>query len=185
MLRRIRSVPIEPVIALFLLSIFLQVSCTKSEIRGRTTEPVETTPPVVEASDQTGQSVPGDTEIYDLEEERLEEDTLQVIDREENFIPVNRDTFTIRENTSVPVNTVNYGIGYRIQLFALADLEKARELKKKVMAGTGLAVYIEFEGGLYKVRAGDFPLREGASQARAELVEQYPDCWIVKTTIVK
>ncbi|HSG27992.1 MAG TPA: SPOR domain-containing protein, partial [Candidatus Krumholzibacterium sp.] len=85
----------------------------------------------------------------------------------------------------VPDTPAGFDTGYRVQLFATSDLERARELKKNVMAETGLAVYIEYEGGLYKVRAGDFSGREDAAAARTVLVERYPDCWIVKTTIRK
>ena len=49
----------------------------------------------------------------------------------------------------------------------------------------GIAVYIDYEDGLYKVRAGDFATRARASEARAKLAADYPDCWIVRTTIMK
>ncbi len=75
-----------------------------------------------------------------------------------------------------------YGDG---SLNSPCSLEKAKELKKNLMAGTGLAVYIEFEGGMYKVRVGDFLSREEASQARETLLKEYPDCWIVSATIRK
>jgi hypothetical protein len=43
--------------------------------------------------------------------------------------------------------------------------------------------YIEYEDGLYKVRAGDFAERTDAAQARSKFAGAYPGSWIVRTTI--
>ena len=60
-----------------------------------------------------------------------------------------------------------------------------RDMKKKIMAVAGVAVYIDYEDGLYKVRVGDFATRSAASEARARLSADYPECWIVRTTVMK
>jgi len=122
--------------------------------------------------------------VYNLDDEALVEDVIEKkTEKVEIIQPVQADSFSVKDATGEPVEKPGFEMGYRVQIFASGDLEAAKELRKKVMAGTGLAVYIDYEGGLYKVRAGDFPDREGAAKARTDLVEQYPDCWIVKTTI--
>ncbi|MCK4538554.1 MAG: SPOR domain-containing protein [Candidatus Krumholzibacteria bacterium] len=125
-------------------------------------------------------------EVYDIDEEVLEDEDIgeetELLDKLEKTAP---DTFSVKDINEEPPSVEKFAKGYRVQVFASSDLEKAKEFKKKLMAGTGLAVYIDYEGGLYKVRAGDFSGREGASDARVRLAEEYPDCWIVKTTIRK
>ena len=185
-------------VSIIILSAVLQAGCTRtgtgSPVRG-TVEPAETEPlPVLADEKATGEAaVPDTSAAYDLEDELLEDDQVErVTEKVEVIEPAAADTFEVddmidesgaAEAAAAPGEA--YDIGYRVQLFATSDLERARELKKIIMAGTGLAVYIEYEGGLYKVRAGDFEGREEAATARNTLVEDYPDCWIVKTTIKK
>ncbi|MDD3642961.1 MAG: SPOR domain-containing protein [Candidatus Krumholzibacteria bacterium] len=123
----------------------------------------------------------GQQKPYDLEEEMpVESGPARKV--EEDIEPVRPDTFRVEE-AERPAADAQYDLGYRIQVFASGSLDAAREMQKKVMAGTGLAAYIEFEEGLYKVRAGDFSTREEASAARTTLAQTYPDCWIVRTTV--
>lgn len=178
---------LSPLLAV-LLMLATENSCTRAGVSGRTQPAPAPAEPV---SDEIPAEIKGEPaleeeEVYDIDDEILVEDTLQVQDEIiEELEQADEDTFTVKDLDVVPDTESGFDMGYRVQLLASSDLEKARDLKKKVMAGTGLAVYIDYEDGLYKVRAGDFPTREEASQARTMLVEKYPDCWIVKTTIRK
>ena len=104
---------------------------------------------------------------------------------EESIEPVKADTFSVEETVEPPAAAAGYEQGYRVQLAAFAESAGARALKKKVMAAAGIAVYIDYEHGCYKVRGGDFATRDEASEARTTLAADYPDCWIVRTTIIK
>ncbi len=122
--------------------------------------------------------------IYDLEDEMQPEDVPADPDElEQDIEPLVPDTVSVEEITIDETAESHPDLGYRIQIFASSELSKADSMKDAVMARTGCTAYVEFEGGLYKVRVGDFPGREAAAEARAKLVELYPDCWIVQTTI--
>ena len=90
--------------------------------------------------------------------------------------------------TQLPVAVENKLIeGFRVQLFATQDIEKATLEKKEVEFGfaeDNVMVYIEFDSPMYKVRIGDCTTREDAEQLR-ELARRrgYPTSWIVKTKV--
>jgi cell division septation protein DedD len=122
--------------------------------------------------------------IYDLEEEMDVEDTpVDPEELEDEIEPLPPDTVSVEEMTAEEATEPRHDLGYRIQVFASSELSKARSMKETVTAKTGYAAYVEYEGGLYKVRVGDFTDRREASAARVELVGLYPDSWIVQTTI--
>ncbi|MBN2185741.1 MAG: SPOR domain-containing protein [Candidatus Krumholzibacteriota bacterium] len=181
-----RLFPISLLIAAMMI-IMLQAGCTRSGITGRTTadvDQIEPAPEPISVQEETQEEIPD--EIYDLEDEALEDD--EIDDQIEEVRLSGRtaaDSFSVKDVSDAVIDASAFDTGYRIQIFASSDLEKAKELKKNFMAGTGLAVYIEFEDGMYKVRVGDFLKRDDASQARNMLVEEYPDCWIVSTTVRK
>ena len=155
-------------------------ACAPTGTSSPTARPVpETVPETARQAPETPSAA--DETPYDLEQEMpVESGPARRV--EEDIEPVRADTFRVEE-TAQPADGAGYDLGYRIQVFASSSLEAAKELQKKVMAGTGLAAYIEFEEGLYKVRAGDFSTREEASAARTALAQTYPDCWIVRTTV--
>lgn len=171
-----------------LMILFLQTGCTRTETGNRVASvpepaPLESTSEV----DPEVEPLAGEMEeVYDLDKEVLEEDDIgedtELLDKLEK---TDSDTFSVKDINEGPSSVEKFAKGYRVQVFASSDLEMAKEFKKKIMAGTGLAVYIDYEGGLYKVRAGDYSGREEASDARLRLAGEYPDCWIVKTTIKK
>jgi glycosyltransferase involved in cell wall biosynthesis/cell division septation protein DedD len=122
--------------------------------------------------------------IYDLEEEMQPEELPADPDElEQDIEPLVPDSVSIEEITVDETAGSRHDLGYRIQVFALGDLSRARATADSVTAQTGYPAYIEYEGGLYKVRVGNFSGRKAAAEARAKLVELYPDCWIVQTTI--
>jgi len=74
--------------------------------------------------------------------------------------------------------------GFRVQVFATQDRNKAENVKKDLEIVIGEAVYIIFEAPNYKVRIGNFLDRDGAEKLRQELVKQnFPSSWIVRTRI--
>ena len=155
-------------------------ACTRT---GTVPVPAEPTPRTPPPAERPAEETPAEAaeEPYDLEDEMpVESGPARKV--EEDIEPVKPDTFSVEEPVQPP-EAGQYVLGYRIQVFASGNLEAAREIQKKVMAGTGLAAYIEFEEGLYKVRAGDYSTREEASAARTALAQTYPDCWIVRTTV--
>jgi cell division septation protein DedD len=150
-------------------------------------EPAAVEPRVDSDVEEISTEEPGQAdEPYDLESEMPEDDSVEEEESAEEMIePVRTDTFTVEETVEPPAPASGYDLGYRIQLAAFAESAAARDLKKKVMAALRMSVYIDYEDGLYKVRAGDFDTRAEASEARSVLSGDYPDCWIVRTTIMK
>lgn len=149
----------------------------------------EQVPPPPPQGDVRQEAGPDKTAVdmpYDLESEAPEDDSVKEGDAvEESIEPVKADTFSVEETVEPPAPAAGHELGYRVQLAAFAESAGARDLKKKIVAAAGIAVYIDYEDGLYKVRAGDFTARADASEARARLAADYPDCWIVRTTITK
>jgi hypothetical protein len=122
---------------------------------------------------------------YNLEDEMPEKAPQKPAQFIERIEPVKPDTITVQDVAIEEVPKQRYDIGYRIQVFASADRAAAEKVKERVVAETRLATYIEYEDGLYKVRAGDFAERKDAAQARLKIAGAYRDSWIVRTTIRK
>lgn len=91
-------------------------------------------------------------------------------------------------DTQLPVVVENKLVeGFRVQLFATQDIEKATLEKKEAefsFAEDQIPVYIEFDSPMYKVRIGDCTTRDEAEQLR-ELARRkgYSTSWIVKTKV--
>jgi len=163
----------------------LQLGCTSSDFRGR-----EVVDEDMKKESMTSQIEEGDTldtvtrKPYNFEVESSDvnftgEDTIVV---EERIEPLDTSSIQIDE---FDLNRERYNVGYRIQVFASKDLKRAEEVKNEAERVTSLPAYIEFEDGLYKVRLGNFPLRDEAIRARDLLKEHYRDCWIVQTTVTR
>ncbi len=77
--------------------------------------------------------------------------------------------------------------GFRVQLFATNFIEKATLEKKEaeyLFAEDSIAVYIEFDSPMYKVRIGDCKTRDEAERYRRLARKKgYPTAFIVKTKI--
>jgi len=164
--------------------LLIHTGCTRSE-QGTGVDTGWEEPPV--GQEQTEDlSEEADSLFYDLETEPGGvEDTDTPEELEELIEPLETDTIRVEEVAVDEPGGSGYGLGFRIQVFASGELEKAKLFKDKANSETGLPAYIDFEGGLYKVRIGDFGSRDEAATARARLTDLYPDCWIVKTTIRK
>jgi hypothetical protein len=73
--------------------------------------------------------------------------------------------------------------GFRVQVFATADREIAENAARVATDRLGLQSYVDLDGGVYKVRAGDFATRPEADQALASIRRQYADAWVVPSKI--
>ena len=76
------------------------------------------------------------------------------------------------------------GDGFRIQLFASADRDVAQNARDVAAQRLGVPAYLDLDGGVYKVRVGDYRRREDAAAALPSVRAQYyPDAWIVSARI--
>lgn len=73
--------------------------------------------------------------------------------------------------------------GFRAQVFATADREIAENAARVATERLGLPSYVELNGGVYKVRVGDFATRPEADEALAAIRRQYTDAWVVPSKI--
>ncbi len=73
--------------------------------------------------------------------------------------------------------------GFRVQVFATADREIAENAARVAQERLGLPSYVELDGGMYKVRVGDFAARPGADQALAGVRRHYADAWVVVSKV--
>jgi cell division protein FtsN len=122
-------------------------------------------------------------EAYDIEDEIPEKTPERPAELVERLDPIDADSVSVQDIVADQAPKQLYDVGYRIQVFASGDRAAAEKIKQRIVAETGMTAYIEFEEGLYKVRAGDFAERKDASQARSKLTGAYPGSWIVRTTI--
>ncbi len=120
---------------------------------------------------------------YDIEDEMPEKSAQRPAQLIERLEPVRPDTISVQDVAVDESPKQRYDVGYRIQVFASGDRAAAEKVRGRIAAETSMSAYIEFEEGLYKVRAGDFAERKDAAQARLKLAGAYPGSWIVRTTI--
>ena len=74
--------------------------------------------------------------------------------------------------------------GFRVQIFATQDRNKADQLQKELALKFDEKIYIIFEAPNYKLRIGDFLDRNDADILRMRLVSSdFPSSWIVRTRI--
>lgn len=77
-----------------------------------------------------------------------------------------------------------YRLGFRVQVLASGELERARAMQAELERAFDEACHIEYEDSLYKVRLGDFISRDEALSCISRLKENgYHECWIVSTTV--
>ncbi len=77
----------------------------------------------------------------------------------------------------VPDSTVE---GFRVQVFASSDRQVAEGAASVAEERLGVKAYVDLDGGMYKVRVGDYRTRRDAEAAMATMRKHYyPDAWIV------
>lgn len=75
-------------------------------------------------------------------------------------------------------------LGYRVQIAAMSTENAARQAAQKAANVLNVKGYIEFEGGLWKVRMGNARTREEAEILRDYAKGKgYSDAWIVESEI--
>jgi len=75
--------------------------------------------------------------------------------------------------------------GYRVQLAATTDENRARDLKKEAMLKLKAKIYLIFESPNYKVRVGDCRTFDEARLLKQDVITSgFPDAWIVKSNVV-
>ena len=120
---------------------------------------------------------------YDIEDEMPEKSVQKPAQLIERLEPIKADSISVQDVAVEKTQEQRYDVGYRIQVFASADRGAAEKIRERIVAESSMSAYIEYEDGLYKVRAGDFAERKDAAQARLKLAGAYPGSWIVRTTI--
>jgi cell division protein FtsN len=128
-------------------------------------------------------TVAGARTSYDFEDEMPEKSPQRPAQLIERIDPVGPDSISVQDVAVEEAPKQRYDVGYRIQVFASGDRAAAEKVKGRIVAETAMSAYLEYEDGLYKVRAGDFAERKDAAQARLKLAGAYPGSWIVRTTI--
>ena len=74
--------------------------------------------------------------------------------------------------------------GFRVQIFATQERNKADQLQKELALKFDEKIYIIFEAPNYKLRIGDFLDRDDAEILRMRLVSSgFPSSWILRTRI--
>jgi len=74
--------------------------------------------------------------------------------------------------------------GYRIQIFAGHEQDKAIEIKTTAESHLGISVYLVYEAPQYKVRAGNFVHRLQAMELLSHIkANGYRDAWIVRSQV--
>lgn len=74
--------------------------------------------------------------------------------------------------------------GFRIQLFASANIDEAATTQRTARDQVGDSVYVVYDPPVYKVRVGNYATRLEASQRLPRIVNLgYPDAWVVSDKI--
>jgi len=88
---------------------------------------------------------------------------------------------TTRESVAAADSLVD---GFRIQVFATADREIAESARVAAGERLGVPAYLDLEGGVYKVRVGDYAARADADRVLATVrAHYYPDAWVVVSRV--
>lgn len=74
--------------------------------------------------------------------------------------------------------------GYRIQLFAGREQDRALDIKAATESRFGISVYLVYEAPQYKVRAGNFINRMQATELLNNIkMDGFRDAWIVRSHV--
>ncbi len=107
-------------------------------------------------------------------------------------IPMTQESIDVSEAEAPPVDSTRAPAaadttadGFRVQVFASSDREVAENARVVASQRLRLPGYLDLEGGVYKVRVGDFVTRADADRALATIrAADYADAWIVPSKVV-
>ncbi len=79
-----------------------------------------------------------------------------------------------------------YISGYRVQLMATTDAEKAMEFAEAIQPAFSHSVYVEYQEPFYKVRLGDCQTREEAGRILSAVrANGFDEAWITETMVIQ
>ncbi|NNE08378.1 MAG: SPOR domain-containing protein [Gemmatimonadetes bacterium] len=79
-----------------------------------------------------------------------------------------------------------YISGYRVQLMATTDAEKAMEFAEAIQPAFSHSVYVEYQEPFYKVRLGDCQTREEAVRILSAVrANGFDEAWITETMVIQ
>jgi len=122
--------------------------------------------------------VPGEVNKEpDIEEMQVAPDSLDV---EALEIPVDT-TASMPVSEPTPMKAI---LGFRVQVFATNNEQSAHVERRRAADALNMTAYVEKVDGIYKVRVGDFLIREEAQAAMGRIKSSgYADAWVVSTLI--
>ncbi|MEO0225998.1 MAG: SPOR domain-containing protein [candidate division WOR-3 bacterium] len=83
-----------------------------------------------------------------------------------------------------PPATPPTAYGYRVQIFASSSRENAERIANNAQSSFTEKVYVEPDGDLFKVRVGDFLVRDDANQLKAKAIQLgFRGAFVVETMI--
>ncbi len=89
---------------------------------------------------------------------------------------------TVRAPAPAPADST--ADGFRIQVFASSDKEVAQNAATVAGQRLGIKAYVDLDGGMYKVRVGDFVDRKAADTVLPTVRgHYYPDAWVVPARV--
>jgi cell division septation protein DedD len=112
----------------------------------------------------------------------------------EDAAAVSTDDATAVSRTPAPAPTEpvvvpdprDFAPGWRVQIAALSSLATAEQVAEEARSRFQEPVYVEYEPPLYKVRVGDFLVREEAESLKTRAHSQdYEKAWVVETLVLK
>lgn len=99
----------------------------------------------------------------------------------------NQDNATTNNNINKLQDLQKEVNGFRVQIIATQDLEKAtllEETAKNQFLRQGHKTYLVFEAPLYKIRIGDFTIRNKADELKSQALNYgYREAFIVRTKV--
>ena len=86
--------------------------------------------------------------------------------------------------TNIKSSVLRKTKGYRVQLFAGREQDRALDIKAAAESRFGISVYLVYEAPQYKVRVGNFVNRLQASELLNSIkLDGYRDAWIVRSQV--
>ncbi len=87
---------------------------------------------------------------------------------------------------TIPPDPRQFTPGWRVQIFASSNLQLADDKAAEFRAISRQPVYVEYEPPFYKVRVGDFLVRQDADAFRADVLSNgWSGAWVAETLVLR